>query len=271
MIVFPKSKINLGLRITGKREDGYHDIETIFFPIDLCDALEIVLNPAGKEDIFTLTGSYSAGLRDDNLVLKAIHKMKSLINFPPVMVHLHKAIPTGAGLGGGSSDAACTIRLLNRIFDLGMSVEDMKGIALTLGSDCPFFIDCIASYATGRGEILEPLAVELKGKYIVLVNKGISVSTREAYEGCIPVIPAEKLTSVIMQPVIEWRSSLINDFEKTVFLKYPEIASLKKGLYDSGALYSSMSGSGSTVFGIYDKRPELPADLREYVIYEGEL
>jgi 4-diphosphocytidyl-2-C-methyl-D-erythritol kinase len=271
MIVFPKSKINLGLRITGKREDGYHNIETVFYPLNLCDALEIVENRGTGKDQLTVTGVNSSGITGENLVTRAIRLMREKHSVPPLRIHLHKAIPSGAGLGGGSSDAANTLKLVNRIFDLGISPEEMSEMALSLGSDCPFFIESVASYATGRGEILTPLDISPDGSYIVLLNKGITVSTREAYHSCIPCLAGENLPGILRKPVSEWRGLLVNDFERTVFRMYPEIESMRDELYSTGALYSAMSGSGSTVFGIYESRPELPEDIRESLIFEGDL
>ena len=271
MVTFPKSKINLGLRITGKREDGYHDIETIFYPVGLCDALEIVLNLGGNEDHLTVTGINSTDLSQDNMVLTAVRKLRGLFDLPSLKIHLHKMIPSGAGLGGGSSDAASTIRLINRFFDLSMNSSEMREIALTIGSDCPFFIDSTPSYATGRGERLQSVEVSMDKMHIVLLNRGISVSTREAYSRCVPGIPAIKLTDAVRKPIYEWNEALINDFEKTVFSRYPEIKALRDGLYKAGAAFSSMSGSGSTVYGIFSQRPELGEDLNKYLIFEGQL
>lgn len=269
MLVFPKSKINLGLRITGKREDGYHNIETIFYPVNLCDALEIVLNLGGNDDLLKVTGLNPSGLSEDNLVRKAIIKLRELFHFPPLKIHLHKAIPAGAGLGGGSSDAANTLKLLNRFFGLALSPDDLRDVALSLGSDCPFFIDGTPAYARGRGENLDPLEITFENMYIVLLYRGIFVSTREAYQGCIPGIPSMNLIEVIKRPVSEWKNLLINDFEKSVFARYSQLENLRDALYNAGALYSSMSGSGSTIFGIFERKPELPQNLNEYLIYEG--
>ena len=271
MVIFPKSKINLGLRITGKREDGYHNIETILYPVGLCDALEIVLNFGGNEDHLTVTGINSPDLVKDNLVITAVRKLRELFDLPALKIHLHKMIPSGAGLGGGSSDAANTIRLINRFFDLSMDSSEMREIALTIGSDCPFFIDSTPAFATGRGEKLETVEVSLDKMHIVLLNRGISVSTREAYSSCVPGIPAVKLTDAVRRPICEWKETLINDFEKTVFSRYPDIKSLRDGLNETGALFSSMSGSGSTVYGIFSQRPELPESLSKYLIFEGQI
>ncbi len=271
MLVFPKAKINLGLRITGKRPDGYHAIETVFYPVGLSDALELVAYPKGSDDTLTVTGSELPGRKEDNIVLRAVSLLREAFPIPFMNIHLHKIIPAGAGLGGGSSDAAFMLRALNKTFSLSLGADELKSIAAMLGSDCPFFIDCQPAFASGRGEILSPLENVLDGYYIVLLNPGISISTKEAYENCSPAKPEKSLTELIDMPVSEWKDLIINDFEKTVFISHPEIKSIKHTLYGSGAIYSSMSGSGSTVYGLFNENPVIPANLRKYVIYEGIL
>jgi 4-diphosphocytidyl-2-C-methyl-D-erythritol kinase len=272
MLVFPKAKINLGLNITGRRDDGYHDIETIFYPVGLCDALEAVAGEGGSEtDILNVTGYGLKVAPEDNIALKAIKILRQHRPFPMLRINLHKVIPAGAGLGGGSSDAACMLRIIDRMFSLNIPDETLKEIALQLGSDCPFFIDSRPSFAKGRGEILEPVAPVLKGFHIVLLNPGIQVSTREAYESCEPSVPDNSLKDLVNRPVGEWKNLIGNDFEKTVFRKYPLIGDLKAALYSSGSLYSSMSGSGSTVYGIFAGKPSIPDRLRDYVIFSGTL
>jgi 4-diphosphocytidyl-2-C-methyl-D-erythritol kinase len=272
MLAFPKAKINLGLMIKGKRPDGYHDIETVFYPVGLCDALELVRDLSGNgKDILTVTGYALQGRSEDNIVVKALKKLREAFPIPPLGIHLHKNIPVGAGLGGGSSDAACMLQTLKKIFGLPLGKEELRMIAGTLGSDSPFFIDCLPAFATGRGESLTPLNNFLSGFHIVLVNPGIQVSTKEAYEECIPLMPEVSLFETIRKPVYEWKDSLFNDFEKSVFIRYPEIRVVKGKLYESGAIYSSMSGSGSTVYGIFNEKPYIPDALRNLVIYQGEL
>ncbi|TFG42437.1 MAG: 4-(cytidine 5'-diphospho)-2-C-methyl-D-erythritol kinase [Bacteroidia bacterium] len=272
MIVFPKAKINLGLRITGRRPDGYHDIETVFYPVSLCDALEFVADSKepGKDTI-NLSGSEIPGRMEDNIVLRAVRRLRETYPVPYLKIHLHKNIPSGAGLGGGSSDAAFILRAVNRAFSLALSSDDLKAIASGLGSDCSFFIDCQPAFASGRGEILTPVNAVLDNYYGVLVNPGISVSTREAYENCKPSKPENSLAELIKNPVSEWKNTIINDFEKTVIVTHPQIKDIKQTLYNCGAIYSSMSGSGSTVYGIFSKRPLIPSDLRKFVIFEGSL
>lgn len=269
MLVFPKAKINLGLRITGKRSDGYHDIETVFYPIGLSDALELVANPKGSGDKLTVTGSELPGRKEDNIVLRAVSKLREAFPIPFLNIHLHKIIPAGAGLGGGSSDAAFMLRALNKMFSLSLSADELKAIAAGLGSDCPFFIDCQPAFASGRGEILTVVDNVLDGFYTVLLIPGISISTKEAYENCLPAKPENSLRNLIDMPVSEWKDLIVNDFEKTIFIGHPEIKAIKQTLYRTGAIYSSMSGSGSTVYGIFNEKPVIPVNLRKLVIYEG--
>ena len=270
MVIFPKAKINLGLRITGKRDDGYHHIETIFYPVSLCDALEFVVSPGkSDEDELTITGLETGGLPEDNLVMKAVRQLRAGYPFPILKIHLHKAIPAGAGLGGGSSDAAALIEMTNKYFCLGIPDDILKSIALEIGSDCPFFIKCKPSFARGRGELLQPIDLNLKGFYLLLLNPGIRISTREAYQNCHPRQPESSLDKLITIPVKDWKNVIINDFEEYAFEKHPVIGKIKQGLYESGALYSSMSGSGSTVYGIFKGKPGIPENIRKYMIYEG--
>ncbi len=271
MLVFPKAKINLGLKITGKRPDGYHDIETVFYPVGLTDALELVSDPKRSGDRLTVTGSELPGMKEDNIVLRAVSKLREVYPIPFLNIHLHKIIPAGAGLGGGSSDAAFMIRALNKMFCLSLNPDELRAIVARLGSDCPFFIDCQPAFASGRGEILAPVDKVLDGFYTVLLNPGISISTKEAYENCMPAIPERSLRKLIDIPVSEWKDLIVNDFERTVFISHPEIKYMKQTLYSSGAIYSSMSGSGSTVYGIFNEKPDIPGNLRKYVIYQGIL
>lgn len=271
MLVFPKAKINVGLRITGKRSDGYHNIETIFYPVSLCDALEIVVNTKGSDrDVLTITGYDLPGSAEENMVIRSVRKLRENFNIPFLKIHLHKSIPAGAGLGGGSSDAAFMLKNLNRIFGLSLSADKLKSIASGLGSDCPFFIDCQPSFASGRGEILLPVSSVLNGFYGVLLNPGISVSTKEAYDNCVPSVPGTSLNELINRPIAEWKELVINDFEKTIFKRHPQIEMIKQALYDTGAVYSSMSGSGSTVYGIFNERPVIPDRFKKLVIFNDE-
>lgn len=272
MVIFPKAKINLGLTVSGKRPDGYHNIETVFYQLNFCDALEVVVSMDGyKTDQLNVTGLDLPCPMDDNLVMAAADRLRKIHSFPFLKMHLHKVIPAGAGLGGGSSDAAGTLNILNKMFDFSISKDELKSIALGLGSDCPFFIDGNPVIAMGRGEIFKPVNNVLKGFKIILLNPRIQVNTREAYENCILSDTVRHLDDIITLPVADWKRLLINDFEKTIFLKYPLIGYLKEKLYESGALFSSMSGSGSSVFGIFKEEPVVQNDLKDFIIFKGDL
>ena len=272
MVIFPKAKINIGLRITGKRSDGFHNLETIFYPINLCDAIEFVVpQQAIKDDILEMTGVLAYQTPANNLVLKAVRKIRETQQIPFLKIHLHKAIPAGAGLGGGSSDAATLLKSLNRHFNLEITNEKLKEISLELGSDCPFFIDCIPSFAEGRGELLTPVKSLPEGLHLLIINPGIHVNTREAYSFCTPGQPSTKLKELYSLDISGWKDLIINDFEEFIFKKYPKIANIKKNLNEMGAVYSSMSGSGSAVYGIFYKKPIIPESLRNHVIYSDSL
>jgi 4-diphosphocytidyl-2-C-methyl-D-erythritol kinase len=272
MLVFPKAKINVGLRITGKRPDGFHDIETLFYPVNLCDALEMVISNEGSDkDTIAVSGHILPENSEKNLVLKAVDELRKNYHFPFMNIHLHKNIPAGAGLGGGSSDAAGALKILKKIFNLSLSNDRLKTIAASLGSDCPFFIDEQPVFAYGRGEILAPAGKILTGLYIVLLNPGFSVSTKEAYENCVPAKPENPLSNLIKTPIDNWKNLIINDFETTVFTRHPTLGSIKQTLYNSGAVYSSMSGSGSSVYGIFTKKTEINETIRKLIIFEGYL
>ncbi len=253
MITFPNAKINLGLNIVEKRPDGYHNLETIFYPINLQDALEVTRRENNdKEYTLHISGSSLEGEPEDNLVVKAYKLLKK--DYPgllPVDIHMYKHIPAGAGLGGGSSDAACMIKLLNDKFSLGLSTERMEEYAVKLGADCSFFIRNKPVFATGIGNLFEPVELSLKGYHIILIKPDIFVSTRDAFAEIKPVRPAVSLKEIVKQPMETWKHSMKNDFEDSVFKKFPEIAAIKDELYDLGAVYAAMSGSGSSVYGIF--------------------
>ena len=253
MITFPNAKINLGLNIVEKRPDGYHNLETIFYPINLQDALEVTRRENNdKEYTLHISGSSLEGEPEDNLVVKAYKLLKK--DYPgllPVDIHMYKHIPAGAGLGGGSSDAACMIKLLNDKFSLGLSTERMEEYAVKLRADCSFFIRNKPVFATGIGNLFEPVELSLKGYHIILIKPDIFVSTRDAFAEIKPVRPAVSLKEIVKQPMETWKNSMKNDFEDSVFKKFPEIAAIKDELYDLGAVYAAMSGSGSSVYGIF--------------------
>lgn len=251
MVIFPNAKINLGLNITACRSDGYHDIETIFYPIDLKDVLEIV--PAkGEESTLTTSGRPIDCPAEKNLVMKAYRLMEKEYNLPSVDIYLRKNIPDGAGLGGGSSDAASTIIVLNDIFELGLTQAQMAKHAAKLGADCAFFIYNRPMMATGIGEILSGVSVDLKGKHLLLVKPDIYVSTAEAYSRVVTKPSLHSLCELISQPISLWHSTIINDFEKSVFALHPALGQLKKQMYDNSAIYAAMSGSGSSIFGVFE-------------------
>jgi 4-diphosphocytidyl-2-C-methyl-D-erythritol kinase len=249
MICFPNAKINLGLNVVGKRPDGYHNIETVFYPIPVRDALEVV-----EADTFSFlqTGIPVDAPVAENLVVKAMNLLKAYYPLPPLEVHLQKVIPFGAGLGGGSSDAAFMLKLLNDFLQLDIPVERLEEMASVLGADCPFFIRNTPVFATGTGNLFEPVSLSLRGYSLCLVTPGIAVSTPDAYAMITPKQPVKSLKEIIKTPVSEWKHTMVNDFEESVFTKYPLIKEIKEELYEAGAVYASMSGSGSSVFGLFD-------------------
>jgi 4-diphosphocytidyl-2-C-methyl-D-erythritol kinase len=252
MLAFPCAKINLGLNVVSKRDDGYHNIETVFFPVTgLCDMLEIV--EAG-EFSFTQTGLRIDSATEDNLCVKAYRILEKEYRLPPVAIYLHKVIPPGAGLGGGSSDASSVLVALNSMFDLNISGERLKSCAAMLGSDCAFFIDSVPAKATGRGDALEPIEVNISGLYLSIANPGIHVSTKEAYANVALRTPDAPVSDIIKLPVEQWKDKLINDFEKSIFPLHPAIAGIKAQMYEQGAVYAAMSGSGASVFGLFKEK-----------------
>ena len=257
------------MNIISKRADGYHDIETCFYPVPWTDILEIV---PSKEFSFSSSGTPIPGNSDHNLCVKAYQLLRKDFDLPPVSIHLHKIIPTGAGLGGGSSDAAYTLKILNSIFDIQLTTQTLEEYASRLGSDCSFFIEAKPLLGEGRGEILKTTTVNLKGYYLMLVKPSIHVSTAEAYAGVVPQIPFFSIRNCVEQkPVSEWRNSLKNDFEESVFKNYPIIGEIKNTLYDNGAVYASMSGSGSTVFGLFKFQIDLHEQFAGMTYWAGSL
>ena len=238
--------------MVSRRADGYHNLETVFFPVKLCDALEMVV---AKETRLTVSGIEIEGNFSDNLVLKAYRLLKNDFDLPPVHFHLHKIVPLGAGLGGGSSDAASALKMLNNYFGLNLNTDILEQYAAQIGADCPFFIRNKAVFATGIGNEFQSLQLNLDDYQIVILKPNCSVSTREAYQNITPAKPQIPLFEAIQQPSETWKDTIINDFEKSVFPQYPEIQQLKENLYRMGSVYAAMSGSGSAVFGLFRHLP----------------
>ena len=261
MIQFSPCKINLGLSILAKRADGFHALETVFYPVGLQDIVEIV--PA-KLFSFSHTGISVPGEASTNLCVKAYHLLKA--DYPQisnVKIHLHKKIPMGAGLGGGSGDGTTVLILLNQLFELKLTQKQLLNYAAMLGSDCPFFIFNKACHATGRGEILEPIAIDLSGYTIALVHPGINIATSWAFQQLSPCEKEKSIAEIIKQPIETWKAELINDFEAPVFKANPLLEKIKNNLYSQGALYASMSGSGSSLFGIFPKGSKIESPAPE--------
>jgi 4-diphosphocytidyl-2-C-methyl-D-erythritol kinase len=282
MVSFPNAKINLGLKILRKRSDGFHDIETLMIPIALCDVLEILESKSGKTTFkctglaidakpVTSTPEVSESAHTEpamNLVFRMYELLKRDFGLPPVFIHLHKAIPAGAGLGGGSSDCAHTLKMLDNLFGMVLSAGQQTDYVSQLGSDCAFFIDNKPAIASGRGEILHPVDVDLKGLYIYIVKPDIHINTGQAYSWVKPSESATALNETVAAPVSDWKSNLFNDFEIPVFKQYPELRGIKEELYHSGAMYAAMSGSGSAIFGIFQHEPEtipFPGDWFQWI------
>ena len=277
MIAFPIAKINLGLNVVERRPDGYHNLETVFYPVPINDALELtMMNPRFPSEVdcdIKVTNLSVEGDEQRNLVVRAYQLLKQDFHqMPRIHAHLWKGIPTQAGMGGGSSDCAYTIRLLNEMFTLGLSDEQMMGYAARLGADCAFFILSRPAYAEGIGERLQPVSLDLSHYYIGVVRPDIPVSTREAFSLIKPEKPAKCCRDIVKQPVETWRNELTNDFEQSVFALHPEIGATKQQLYDLGATYAAMSGSGSAVFGLFKDEVDLAAHFPSDVFtYFGRL
>ena len=254
MVVFPNAKINLGLRILRKREDGYHDLESVFVPVVYRDVLELISIPSNEPFILKQNGIAVTSDPMDNLCSKAWQLLKKdFPQLPSLTLYLHKAIPAGAGLGGGSADAAFTLKLINDYFQLGLNEDRLYAYALQLGSDCAFFITNQPAYVTGRGEHLQPITLDLSAYQILIVYPGIHVHTGKAFSLVTPSLPNESVLEIIQGPIQNWKKKLINDFETPVFKQYPALDTIKQQLYENGAIYASMSGSGSAVYGIFEK------------------
>lgn len=267
MICFPDCKINLGLYIEQKRDDGFHNIKTVFYPVQLNDALEFIVSDKNTE--MDISGITIEGDIQSNLCMQAYNLLKEDYNLPPVKAHLHKAIPHGAGLGGGSSDAAFTIKLLNDLFSLDLSYQQMQQYASKLGSDCAFFIKNIAVIASEKGNVFKEIDLSLKGYTIIIVKPQIHVSTPDAYKWVKPRNTIIDIENIIKLPIENWKELLINDFEVSVFAKHPEIAAIKDKLYQNGAIYAAMSGSGASVFGLFKSTEKEIIFPDSYFVWKG--
>lgn len=274
MILFPSVKINIGLFVTGKRPDGFHNLETVFYPLDLSDLLEIIPRGAGSqggECRFECSGIDVGCDPEKNLVVKAYRLLDKEFRLPSVEVYLHKIVPFGAGLGGGSSDAAFMLKGLNEMFGLGLTEESLAERAAALGSDCAFFVRNRPAFASGKGECLEEIDLSVGGCRVVLVKPDFEISTAEAYAGIRPVAAPCDLRRLADIPLQEWKETVSNDFEKSLFPKYPRLAELKQCLYDAGASYASMTGSGSAVYGIFEGEGEIAVECPGCFVWQGKM
>ena len=276
MITFPIAKINLGLNVVERRPDGYHNLETVFYPVPISDALEVTPMdnkfPSPCDCDLKVSNISIEGDEQRNLVVRAYKLLKEdFPQLPRIHVHLHKAIPTQAGMGGGSSDCAYMIRLLNEQFELGLTTRQMQDYATRLGADCPFFILSRPAYAEGIGERLEPIALDLSRYWIAVVRPDIPVSTKEAFSLIRPHRPKKNCRDVVMQPIETWRDDLVNDFEQSVFALHPEIGAIKEQLYRLGAVYAAMTGSGSSVFGLFSNDINISEHFPKVFTYCGQL
>jgi len=265
MVIFPNTKINIGLNITERRNDGFHNLETIFYPINLSDVLEFV--ETKNKTIYVGTGISIDLTESNNLVIKAYNLLKEKYKLPNLKIHLHKVIPMGAGLGGGSADASFMLLALNSYFNLNISEKELINYALKLGSDCPFFIKNKPIFAEETGNIFSEIKLDLSKYFILLVKPDIHVSTKNAFNGIKACKPKKSLKELIKLPIKDWKNIIVNDFEDGIFKLYPEIKNIKNSLYNMGAIYAQMSGSGSTVFGIFEEKPYIPVQFYKYFIY----
>ncbi len=263
MVVFPNAKINLGLQVVSRRQDGYHHIDSLFYPIGFCDVLEILPCKQGENFSFQQLGEELDCEQETNLVVRAYRLLEKEYALPPIRLILKKNIPTGAGLGGGSADASFTLRGINEMFSLGLNQTRLEKYALKLGADCPFFINNSPCLVSGVGEVLHPIDFSLKGYFMVLLKPDIHVSTAEAYSRIIAQKPALSIAEIIKYPVEQWKTRLKNDFEASVIPNHPVIQTLKDDLYKQGAVYASMSGSGAAVYGLFEQ--EQTQDFRHHI------
>ncbi len=272
MILFSPAKINIGLQIIERRKDGFHNLQSIMLPVGLYDILEIrKVSDENKKIQFHQSGIPIDAPSKMNLCVKAWELYTNKIPLPPIEIFLHKQIPVGAGLGGGSSNASTTLIGLNALSRNPLSIGKLKEIAVKLGSDCPFFLHDHSMLMEGKGEILSPIFIHMDQLYLVLFFPEIQISTVEAYAGVNPVVPTFPLTELIKKPLNLWKEMIFNDFESSIFERYPELERMKQTLYHVGAEYASLSGSGSSLYGLFRAPPNLPKKLEQYVIWKGRL
>jgi len=271
VLTYSNAKINIGLNIVEKRHDGFHNIETIFFPIKMRDAIEIADSKEDSPYTFSASGIPINIDAKDNIVVKAYELIRAKYDFPSQDIHLHKNIPFGAGLGGGSANAAYMIKLLNQKFNLKMSDEEMENEVKKLGSDCAFFIKNKPTFAIGKGDQFEAINLDLSGYHILLIKPDIHISTPEAYANIKPHKPKISLKELIKQPIENWKSTIKNDFESSIFPKHPLLAEIKEELYKEGAIYAAMSGSGSSMFGLFKNEPNVLAQWEKHYCWKDRL
>lgn len=273
MICFPNAKINIGLRVTEKRPDGYHNIESIFYPVGLTDILEVCkrgkINARGNS--FITTGIKIDSPPEKNLVILVLKSLNKEYKLPPLNIHLHKLIPTGSGLGGGSSNAAFILKGLNESFNIGITFKKLHYMASDFGSDCPFFLHNKSSFISGRGEKIQQIELNLNNFYLVIVYPDIQIDTGFAYSQITPSKPKSSLKELINNPIEKWKENIFNDFEKPVFAKFPEIKEIKEKLYSMGAIYSSLTGSGSSVYGLFTKKIKVKGQFGNYMVWQERL
>lgn len=275
MLSFPNAKLNLGLYVTARRPDGFHTLESVLVPLPWTDALEIIPTPPGRpETTLTLTGRPIPGAPETNLCLTAYELLKADFSLPPVQLQLHKVVPIGAGLGGGSSDAAFALRTLNQLFKLNLTSETLRGYARRLGADCAFFLENKSVLAREKGDVFEPITLDLAGTAAIVIYPNLHISTAEAYARLTPRPPRHDLRAALAQPLATWRHSVSNDFEDALTPHYPVLAEVKNALYAAGAAYASLSGSGSAVYGLWPAGPEAAPALvgrPEWLVWRGAL
>lgn len=273
MLFFPNAKINLGLSILRKRPDGYHDIETVLYPIGLSDAIEFSpsMERSGQERISLSTSGFSLDDRSANICIEAYNLLKSEHTIPDIQLHIHKNIPVGAGLGGGSSDAAFMLKALNEAFDLNLRSQNLKDYAVKLGSDCAFFIRNKPSIARDKGDTLYPVSIKLSHLNLVVIYPGFPVESKEAYSLCRPCEKHDSIETIIREPLKDWKNRLNNQFEEILFTRYPVLKEIKQNLYNHGAMYASMSGSGSAIFGLFRKEIKAKKVFKDYFVWQEVL